>query len=328
MSLVTLLAERDSLVKQFLEAQFPYTRPVVREQNKRLASTATIRPEGPLPPHTYAMLGRAIDYRIRYYFPPTPVQDLVAWRGGRRVMDGERPLEDIDLLRERDVELFQGEDGAEIVAIRTGLTLPAEAVQEFFDSLETFLSTYSPAGRRLYQEEEELLTKYCIVLSCFEQIARSGPHPNDRVFADNPKTSVSELLSIAEDEWTADICAMSWLFHDRCQTLLSSPAILNPIFAGSADVGGADADLIVDGCLIDIKATVNAELSRNWLYQLLGYSLLDYDDEFDIREVGIYFARQGVTLQWSLEGLMEHLRGGPPPPLIELRKRFQETITQ
>jgi hypothetical protein len=65
-------------------------------------------------------------------------------------------------------------------------------------------------------------------------------------------------------------------------------------------VGGADADLIVDGCLIDIKASVQPKINPEWLRQLAGYVLLDYTDEQRIHSVGIYMARQGVLLTWSL----------------------------
>ena len=326
MSLTTLLSDRDSSARRFLERLFPHTRPLASEQNKRLASYETIRPTGTLAPHTHAMLGRAIDYRLRFYFPSTSVEELVAWRGASRVMDSPHRLEDNDLPWEADVEFFQEHEGGEVVAARTGLTLPDGVVHDFFDSLKDFLSTQRPAGRRLCHGEEELLARYCVVLSCFEQIARSGPHPNDLVCADGPKTTASELFSIVKDEWAGDICTMSWLFYDRYQSLLSSQAILNPTFAGSADVGGADADLILDGCLVEIKATVDPKLTKKWLYQLLGYSFLDYEDALGIRELGIYFARQGVMLRWPLQELIDRLSDGWAPPLRELREQFQELV--
>src|SRR5207249_6127316 len=94
------------------------------------------------------------------------------------------------------------------------------------------------------------------------------------------------------------------------------------------DVGGADGDLIVDGCLIEFKTTVDpCDQIRKSLHQLLGYVLLDYTDRYELREVGFYLSRQRVLVQWSLEELMEMMAGGSHPELPELRARFQEIVT-
>lgn len=76
---------------------------------------------------------------------------------------------------------------------------------------------------------------------------------------------------------------------------------LNPTFGrGSMLVGGADADLIIDNTLIDIKVTKNLKLERNHLNQLLGYYLLSLigginssPNDRPIENIGIYFARHG-----------------------------------
>jgi hypothetical protein len=48
-----------------------------------------------------------------------------------------------------------------------------------------------------------------------------------------------------------------------------------PVFAGSGDVGGADADLLIDGLLIDVKTTVDANKvpTQANIWQLAGYVL-------------------------------------------------------
>ncbi len=76
---------------------------------------------------------------------------------------------------------------------------------------------------------------------------------------------------------------------------------INPTFGdGSFLVGGADADLIIDGTLIDLKVTKNLKLDRSHLNQILGYYILSLiggvnEDELTrlIQKVGIYFARHG-----------------------------------
>jgi len=97
---------------------------------------------------------------------------------------------------------------------------------------------------------------------------------------------------------------------------------LNPYFGfGSSLVGGADADLIFDNTLIDIKTTKNLKLQREYLNQIIGYYLLSIIERNDIqinqtlsntwnhkskieepeiKNIGIYFARFGYLWQIPL----------------------------
>jgi len=77
--------------------------------------------------------------------------------------------------------------------------------------------------------------------------------------------------------------------------------LLNPTF-GSASrlVGGADADIVLDGTLIDIKTVKDATLKADYWRQLVGYAVLAdlAFDELDamprFTDFGIYFARHRV----------------------------------
>lgn len=118
---------------------------------------------------------------------------------------------------------------------------------------------------------------------------------------------------------------MSWMFYDKWQNVLHGTAVLNPKFDGSPDVGGADADLILDGTLIDFKATIRPEtIKRSLLDQLLGYVLLDYTNSYRIEKVGLYFVRQGVLLQWPVDSLMA-VMGSPKTPLSTMRQQFRRS---
>ena len=59
------------------------------------------------------------------------------------------------------------------------------------------------------------------------------------------------------------------LFSGLCRVPRSWSVCCGLVCAGSHDVGGTDADLIVDTCLIDNKSTKNPRLDKWWLYQLL-----------------------------------------------------------
>lgn len=77
--------------------------------------------------------------------------------------------------------------------------------------------------------------------------------------------------------------------------------VLNPTFGkGSKLVLGADADLLVDDTLIDIKTTKHLRLTRDYYYQLIGYYALYRIGGIDgvknpkIKNIGIYFSRYGI----------------------------------
>lgn len=80
----------------------------------------------------------------------------------------------------------------------------------------------------------------------------------------------------------------------------------NPTFGlGSMLVGGADADLIIDNTLVDIKATKHLKLERAHLNQVLGYYILSLiggvngnSSDRPIENIGLYFARHGEL--WTL----------------------------
>jgi len=100
--------------------------------------------------------------------------------------------------------------------------------------------------------------------------------------------------------------------------------ILNPTFVkSSALVGGADADLIIDNKLIDIKTTKNLAIKREDLNQIIGYYFLsliedgDNNKTIEIESVGIYFARYGYFWQKPLQDYYEK---------PELKKRSNEFI--
>jgi hypothetical protein len=259
----------------------------------------------------------AIDYRIRYYFAVTPFKEFMAWVGAGLASD--------DLMSKLISEAMEDET-VRVGFPDAGVNLSLDTVEGFFASLERCLGQLQPPGKRLECHQEEELVRYCLVLALFEEVYRAGRHPESPLFRFGPEATSSELLSITEAHWVDDLCSLSWLFYERFEEVLTHPAILNPVFAGSSDVGGADADFILDGCLFDIKTTINPRVANLWLYQLLGYVFLDYNNQYQIHEVGMYLARQGIILRWTLADLLNQLSGGTAPPLEELRERFQQIV--
>ncbi|MGW1917574.1 hypothetical protein ACWCQS_44695 [Streptomyces sp. NPDC002076] len=99
-----------------------------------------------------------------------------------------------------------------------------------------------------------------------------------------------------------------------------------PTFAGSTQVGGADADFIVAGCLIDCKATIHPKrIDRVQLYQLAGYLILDCDNTYGIERVGLYLSRQGRLIEWETEEFLQLLSADQSLP--RLRDACRRALT-
>ena len=197
--------------------------------------------------------------------------------------------------------------------------------RSFFKSLDKFTNQWEPKARRLTAESEDTLNKYCVVLAVLEQVVRAGLETTSPL-ATGKFRGVNALLSLAEPLWLDDMRRLSWRFYDGFSHLLELPHILNPIFDGSHDVGGADADLIVDGTLIDIKTSVKPVINADYIWQLLGYTLLDYSDRYHIDSIGLYMSRQGILFKWDLAAAIADLCPGHPLSIAELRAKFQELI--
>jgi len=86
----------------------------------------------------------------------------------------------------------------------------------------------------------------------------------------------------------------------------SNNIILNPNFGfASLEVGGADADLIIDSKIIDIKTTKEMRLDAYSWSQIVGYLILadearEIEKNFPVIErIGIYFSRYGYL--WDID---------------------------
>ena len=290
------LKDSNSLVKQFLKQRFPRTARLTQKANLQLQSEDTINPG--FKPKIYDLLATAIGYRIRYSFVITPNDELAEsvgawffsfyWGGG--------PY----------------------------LSHSGKLIKDFFDSLDDTLEAIVPVKQRLKDEQEKLLARYCYVLALFEQLCRdTASYLYSPLLIPRRKQSVDELLGIPTDAEVDDLCAMSWLFYDQYHDRLSLPTVLNPTFTRCGAVSESDADLIVDECLIEIKASIKPEIKPPSLWQLTGYLLLDSKDKYNIHSVGVYMARQGKLFQWSIADFLHRLTGESTISLVQLRQEFR-----
>lgn len=123
-----------------------------------------------------------------------------------------------------------------------------------------------------------------VVLASYEVVARTG--------------LFQELAGVVAAEASQDVLNLAQavpveLFRAERQLLL------NPQFRAARRFGGADADLLLDDLLIEVKATKHLRLDGTYLQQLTGYLVLDrlagtVGSESPIHRLGVYFARHGV----------------------------------
>ena len=212
-----------------------------------------------------------------------------------------------------------------------GTNLPLSCTLEFFDLLDRTASSISAHRRMPTSVEECRLARLCLVLAVFESVGRSGRGWPPEFLRGKDLKSAESLLQAIPQAWVEDVAALARAFSHRHADWQGAPAILNPVFAGARDVGGADGDLIVDNCLWDIKTTIQKARGR-WLHQLLAYVLLDYDDEYAIKRVGLLFPRQGSRVRWEYAEFVRELSGNGDVSIRglreELRRRLRSRVSK
>lgn len=146
----------------------------------------------------------------------------------------------------------------------------------------------------------------CIVLAHLESIYRSGMYfPDSEIFSVNPDDvkDLQRLLTVARSH------PEFWKCKRQC--------LLNPNFGDtSVYVGGADADLILDGTLVDIKTIMHLEFTAETFRQIVGYWLLNQreHDMYHIHHLGVYYSRFGILFTFPVVGLLK--------PVEELRAHY------
>ena len=141
---------------------------------------------------------------------------------------------------------------------------------------------------------------------------------------DNPP-SWEDILNTAQPNETAEVLEMADLAKRTLQASPYTKLTLGPTFPGSNYVGGADADLIISQRLYEIKTTVKPrERLPVTIRQLIGYILLDWDDNHQIQQAAIYFSRQGETISWNLEELIASTSTKARTDVTQIREEFRD----
>jgi hypothetical protein len=313
-SLTGQLDVKNSPINLWFDEWLPNTEPVSKDWYARVKPVPIRRPDTDR--RIPGTVGTAFDYRLRYFFTDTPVENMVAGTGMRLL----NPATTRTTRAAPDGFLALYGPPPHDAAAATAL------IEPFREGLAATLARHQLNPRELARAEEEELCRYCYVLGWFEELYRAGLGIRSPLYLINEGASLDDLLALPDDLWIDDLCQLTTALVGCFDTLDGERVALNPTFSGSGEMGGADADLVVDGCLIDIKTTVDPKFSkRRLLYQLLGYTLLDYENEYDISAVAIYLSRQALLVRFELEPLLAML-ADRPISLPALRASFAEAV--
>lgn len=307
MSLTRLLIKPSPLY-DFFARNFPRTAEFVEDLNDQLAASPPRRSLSPS--SELRTIGAALVYRAYLYFkPPSPTEMVDAHRGMDILTD--------HLLRRGDWEA-------------------ARRLWEAWSRAMEILAQTSP-GALMPEDTEWQVCCACLFLARCVQLYEASSEPEKSPLYQalvEQRRIIGVLEEIGRPPWLTevlmgkDLLQLSRAFHARWAPCFGRPVVLSPEFAGSPLVGGAKADWIVDGTLIELKSSVKKRPAEPWhLWQLLGYALLDFEDAYRIRAVGFDFARHDVACAWPLEELAARL-SGTERPIQAWRQAMREICEQ
>lgn len=301
LSLTGQLQFHASPLSRFMAAHLPDHRALVDDLAVRVAHLAPpVQPFDVQRPD-WAALGHAVDYRLRLSL-------------GRPL--GEAVTAGVALSGEPS-EVRGAPDTNTCRALRA-------AGANLLEEIEQCLAAPGAV-------DEERVSRLCFVAAHYESVFRCGQFPRHGLLASaGPRTSLEDLVAAVPVYAVEDLAEQMRLAEPVFAPLRALPEqrrVCGPVFAGSTDLGGADADFILDHALIDCKATTRPrKLGREEVYQLAGYLLLDYDDQYAIDRLALYLARQGTLVTWSTEEFLHRL--GATAPLGQLREQLRSHLRQ
>ncbi|HTY87996.1 MAG TPA: hypothetical protein VMB80_11065 [Candidatus Acidoferrum sp.] len=228
----------------------------------------TIRPLIVVPPVKYSaqkasLIGTAFDYLLRFYLQRlnTPVIKARRW------------------FAENAIEILAEDAEWEIRSRHETSAENAAKARKLVTTAKHHLAEYLDSGAI-----SDNLIRSALALATLDPIARSGRGDEMiGVFNTDDVLDVRRLIQAVDDS----------LFK------ATRLCLLNPTFNESPDFAlGADADLVIDDAIVEIKTLQEFRLTRSDLDQLIGYFLLNELVGFSevapkpmVTKVGVYFSR-------------------------------------
>ena len=297
------LKDKDSPARRFLDERFTVgLRDVQRRY--RTAAPALVVPTVPREDANPGTVGTAADWLLRFMLHPRPSLRLATMGA---VLCG-RPAGLVGVLA----------DVATSVGVGVG-ALESTDSDDFTGPLPGVAA------------DSEYLAQVCWFLALLTEAFRGGPlvamaGPLGRFR--NRQPSVDEVLHMTPKPAISQLSAFHGVFEAVLLPKLRNrlgPWALGPEFVGSALLN-ADADVIAAGLLIDLKtAAAKPSLGVHEIFQVIGYTLLDFDNAYELTEAGIFSARYTYLATWHIDELLNEL-AGQPVNLADVRHQFRSLL--
>ncbi|GBF17354.1 hypothetical protein Br6_04760 [Rhodococcus sp. Br-6] len=181
----------------------------------------------------------------------------------------------------------------------------------------------------LPRRTEDDLIRLCVVAGQLDQLYRNYESASRAtpLLEQSRVLTVEQAVAKVPDRVVDDLHEQVRIANDGLGPLRAATtrATAGLEFAGSHLIG-ADADLLVDGLLLDFKAKNEpTTIKKPDVYQLAGYVLLDFDDTHRIDRVGIYWTRHGVMRTFPVSTFFELL--GATAPIADLRSQLHNELS-
>ena len=320
--------DTSSPVRQFLGERFTCGLKDLQRRFRQAAPPLAVPPV-PQAEANPGTVGTAADWLLRFLLHPRP--SLAVPRVGAVLCRVDDPLPDMETLG------MLGRDGGMLaplcgIALSLGLA-PGEVAGSLGLAAEGVKDPGEPAFAGPVPgngADPEHLARACWALALFTEVFRAGPaataHGPLALFRGR-RPSAAELLDLAPPAALGQLAAFRHVFETALLPELAARRgtwRLGPVFAGSALIP-ADADLIAAGLLLELKTSAKLTLAVKDLFQVIGYALLDFDDEYKLTELGIFSARYAYLAPWDLARLLDEL-AGHQVSLPATRQEFRQLI--
>ncbi|MFD4169719.1 hypothetical protein ACFWQ1_22630 [Streptomyces albidoflavus] len=309
MSLTSGLASPRTPLRQFLDRELSAGPKPLRESFRAQHRNDALLLPGPGVGTEAGTVGTAIDQRLRLAFTAAAPLDLATAFGIKLTSEIPRIGHQLRTIGEE-------------LAARLTETVYRLRLDDRDASIE-----------RAHDEERDL-ARLLLVAAWFQVLARTPigfAHTPlaCSIWKDAEGFTLPRLLELPHDDLVADVVAQLYqaaegpLLALRARTT-PQDCTGGPTFAG-ADIT-ADADLVIDGLLLDVKSTRHPHhLPKSTAWQLLGYLLLDTHDRYCIDSLGLYLTRSGTLVSWPVEEYLD-LLGTCHRDLPTLRTVFAELL--
>ena len=208
---------------------------------------------------------------------------------------------------------FDPRYSASILGVRLFTFMYARLMKDGERIAEVLADSFREAENLMIQGTEEDKDRASIIFTWCEALYRAGLRAlfsslGERLHASK---TVDDLFASIPPAMLADVSnlrAANQAQVEQWRTMIRKGVEYteNPHFTGAYLVGGADGDWFIDDTLFDFKVVdkISAPWVRKVLMQLLGYLILDLDNDYQAQRIGIWLPRQAAVKTWAIEEIL------------------------